>query len=113
MTKTDVLQRFKQLDRSSPQFPDQLVSLLHQKEYKECIPNLLDEEVVWLVNYLDRVCLYLPCPPHRPLLSVPRSSNFFNLIPPAQRSEGVYVNSGGSAAPDNSSPSHTYLKIPF
>lgn len=58
MTPTKIVQQFKQLNRSSPQFPDQLTSLLYGKEYKECIPKLQDQEVVWLVEYLDAVCLY-------------------------------------------------------
>lgn len=62
MTQTEVLQQFKQLDRSSPNFPDQLTNLLYKQEYKESIPNLQNEEVIWLVNYLDDVCLYFPCP---------------------------------------------------
>jgi hypothetical protein len=57
MSPTEIVQQFEQLNRSSPQFPDQLTSLLYKKEYRECIPNLKDEEVVWLIEYLDDVCL--------------------------------------------------------
>jgi hypothetical protein len=62
MAQTDILQQLKQLDSSSPLFPDQLTSLLYKEEYKECIPTLRDEDVVWLVDYLDGVCLYLARP---------------------------------------------------
>lgn len=112
MPQTEILQKFKQLDTSSSAFPDQLTNLFFQREYKDCIPSLRDEEVVWLVNYLDDVCLFysLPCS----FLSMQRLSNHFKPILPAQRSEDACVNSGGSAVPDNACPSRTYyLKILF
>ena len=47
------------------------------------------------------------------LLSIYRFSNLFKPILPVPRSEGAYVNSGGSAASDNGCPSPTYLKLLF
>jgi hypothetical protein len=56
------LQQLRRLDKSSPQFPRQLASLLHGQGYRSCVTNLQDEDVLWLVEYLDNVrprdCLY-------------------------------------------------------
>ena len=57
MTSPELLQRFKRLDKSSPQFPDQLTNLLYKEGFKDQILKLRDEDVVWLVEYLDEVCL--------------------------------------------------------
>jgi len=57
MSLPGVLQELDRLDRSSPQFPDQLVSLLSGRLYKYRIRWLQDEDVSWLVEYLDNVCL--------------------------------------------------------
>ena len=58
MTFPERLQQFDSLDKNSPQFPDQLTSLLYKEGFKEYILKFRDEDVVWLVEYLDRVCLY-------------------------------------------------------
>ena len=56
MTSPNILQQLDRLDKNSPQFPDQLTVLLYNQRFKGCIPELLDEDVVWLVEYLDKVC---------------------------------------------------------
>jgi len=56
MTLPEILQQFDRLDKSSPQFPDELTGLLYKEGYKNYIPKLQDEDVVWLVEYLDNVC---------------------------------------------------------
>ena len=53
----DVLRRFKSFDKSSPQFPDQLMDLLSGEEYKSRVTRFQDEEVAWIVDYLDNVCV--------------------------------------------------------
>jgi len=55
MVLPEILQELDRLDKSSPEFPDQLTSLLYKEGYKNCIPELQDEDVVWLVEYLDKV----------------------------------------------------------
>lgn len=113
MNQAEILQQFKQLDRSSPQFPDQLTNLLHKKEYKECILDLRDEDVVWLVNYLDEVCLHFaPVLPHS-FLNVHRFSNLSKSTLPVPRSEDAYVSSAGSAVPDNGCPGRTHSRLLF
>ena len=49
------LQQLHHLDRSSPDFHDQLCNLFYGKEYSKCIPNLQGDDLVWLVDYLDKV----------------------------------------------------------
>ena len=50
-----VLQRLDRLDKSSPDFHDQLYSVLYGKEYVQCVPDLQPDDVSWLVDYLDTV----------------------------------------------------------
>ena len=57
MPLPEILQQFDRLDKDSPQFPDQLTSLLYKEGFKNYIPDFRDEDVAWLVEYLDRVCL--------------------------------------------------------
>ena len=43
------------LDKCSPRFLDQLITLLSGKEYRDHISNLSDQDAVWLIEYLDNV----------------------------------------------------------
>ena len=61
-----VLQQLHNLNRSSPDFNDQLSNVLYGEEYQECVPNLQGEDLVWLVDYLDEVCRRIS--PSHPLL---------------------------------------------
>ncbi|KAF9651098.1 kinase-like protein [Thelephora ganbajun] len=47
------LQQLRDLDKSSPQFHEQLNNALHRREYRTCVPTLQGEDLVWLVEYLD------------------------------------------------------------
>jgi len=63
------LQQLNRLDRSSPDFHDQLSNALYGEEYKKCVeeykkcgeeykkcvPKLQGDDLVWLVEYLDKV----------------------------------------------------------
>ena len=49
------LQQLNSLGRSSPDFHDQLRSVLYGKEYVQCVSNLEDDDLTWLVNYLDEI----------------------------------------------------------
>lgn len=55
MTIVDPLHQLRDLDRSSPQFNGQLAKFLDRKAYIKALPNLCDEDLVWLVEYLDCV----------------------------------------------------------
>jgi hypothetical protein len=54
---SDTLQRFNDLDKSSPRFPDQLIGLLSREEHGTRVTELPGEDAAWLINYLDEVCL--------------------------------------------------------
>ena len=43
------------LNRSSSEFHDQLCNVFYGEEYQRCVPDLKDDDSVWLVNYLDKV----------------------------------------------------------
>jgi hypothetical protein len=49
------LQKLNRLSRSASGFRDQLSDLLDGEEYKQCLPNLQGDDLVWLVDYLDKV----------------------------------------------------------
>ena len=57
------LQRLRNLDRSLPEFHDQLSNVLCGKAHKESVPNLQGDDLVLLVDYLDKVCRYISIPP--------------------------------------------------
>ena len=61
-----VLQQLHHLDRSSPDFHDQLWDALYGQEYVRCVPKLKGDDLVWLVDYLDKV-RRRAAPPHSPL----------------------------------------------
>lgn len=64
------LQKLRCLNKPlSAGFHDQLASILSAEEYKQCVPNLQGDDLVWLVDYLDKVrpCVALP---HSPLSPV-------------------------------------------
>jgi len=48
-------ERLYQLDRSSPQFPEQLNELLHDKEWVRKVQLLPEDELVELIGYLSDV----------------------------------------------------------
>ena len=50
-----VLQQLHHLDRSLSGFQDQLTNVLYGEEYRQCVPNLQGNDLVWLVEYLDKV----------------------------------------------------------
>ena len=57
-----VLQRLRHLNRSSPYFHDQLSSFLYEQEYVQWVQNLQGGDLVWLVDYLDKVCCHAILP---------------------------------------------------
>jgi tRNA (Thr-GGU) A37 N-methylase len=61
-----VLQQLDRLDGSSSEFHDQLCNVLYGREYVQCVQNLEGDDVVWLIDYLDKVRHHAAFP--RPLL---------------------------------------------
>jgi hypothetical protein len=82
-----VLQEFSRLDRSSQDFPKRFCDLLYGDEYTQCVPDLQDNDPMWLVEYLDQVWCHITLPTSN--LTVDRFSTF--SIPQVVFSESVYV----------------------
>ena len=55
MPSHSFLQALGRLNRSSSRFHDKLTNALYGEEYKGCVPGLQDDDLVWLVDYLDKV----------------------------------------------------------
>ena len=55
MPSHDLLKQLDRLDRSSSGFHDQVNNILYGEEYKQSVPNLRNNDLVWLVDYLDNV----------------------------------------------------------
>ena len=52
---SQALQQLHHLDRSSPDFHDKLCNVFYGSEYKKSVPNIQGDDLVWLVDYLDKV----------------------------------------------------------
>ena len=57
-----VLQELDGLVRTSSDFSEQLYNVLSRRDYLNCEKNLDDGDVMWLVDYLDRVCCHAAFP---------------------------------------------------
>ena len=55
--RTPALQKLYHLDTSSSGFQDHLCDILRGEEYLRCLPNLEGDDLVWFVEYLDKVRL--------------------------------------------------------
>jgi len=62
MTPHNLLQPLHDLDRASPQFYEQLVDFLRGNWYRDVVPGLQNEDLAWLVEYLDNVSLRTTSP---------------------------------------------------
>lgn len=58
MTPHSPLRQLHDLDRSSPRYYEQLIDFLRGNEYREVFPTLQNDDVVWLVEFLDSVSLW-------------------------------------------------------
>jgi len=52
---SSALQKLYRLDTSLPDFEDQLFKVLYGNEYARCAPNLGGDDLIWLIDYLDKV----------------------------------------------------------
>ena len=62
MSSPPALQQLHRLNRSSPDFHDQLSNVLYGEEYKQWVANLQGDDLIWLVDYLDKVRRCVPLP---------------------------------------------------
>ena len=49
------LRQLDRLDKFSSKFDDRLSNALYGDEYQQCVPELQGDDLVWLVEYLDKV----------------------------------------------------------
>ena len=63
------LQQLNRLERASPDFHDQLYSVLYGEEYVQCEQTLEGDDLMWLIEYLNKVCCHVT-PLHSPLKHV-------------------------------------------
>ena len=101
------LQRLHRLDRSSSDFHDQLHNVLRGEEYVQCEENLEGDDLVWLIDYLDKVRRHLAL--LRLLLSQCRLSPVSIL--PAQLPGSVCASSETYAAPGCYSQHRTLFRF--
>lgn len=76
MVLPNPFQQLRDLDTAQPQFRTQLIDFLHGDEYRNALPNLQGEDLVWLVEYLDSVSYQTISPT---LCSTPR--RFLSVLP--------------------------------
>jgi hypothetical protein len=55
MPSHSLLEQLDRLNRSSLRFHDQLSNILFGEEYNQCVPELQNDDLAWLVDYLDGV----------------------------------------------------------
>ena len=77
------LQQLYHLNRSSPDFHDQLSSVIYGEEYQKCAPNLQGEDLMCLVDYLDEVRRHIS--PSRSQLKLAQTLDFLNPSSTASR----------------------------
>ena len=63
-----ILQKLRDLDRTSLEFHDKLGDLLYGEEYARCMTNIEGNDLRWLVDFLDEVRqrVFLPRLPLKP-----------------------------------------------
>ena len=88
MSSPPILQQLRLLNRSSPDFHEQLGSVLYGQEHQQCVPNLQGDDLMWLVDYLDKVRRRIA------LLTLRSGQRRLSMIsiPPVQSPESVYAN---------------------
>jgi len=68
LPSSPALQKLHDLDRSLSEFHDQLSNVLYGEEYTRCVKDFQGNDLVWLVDYLDKVRRRI-APPYSPFKS--------------------------------------------
>ena len=55
MSSRSPLEKLRRLDKSSSEFHDQVSNILYGKEYMQWVPTIQGNDLVGLVDYLDKV----------------------------------------------------------
>ena len=101
------LQQLRLLDRSLSGFHDQLTKVLYGEGYQQRVANSQGDDLVWLVDYLDRVCRHVAFPTFRS--SLHRLSMI--LSPPVALSGSVCSNSNAYVALGGYSRHRTHFRL--
>ena len=104
-----VLQQLDRLDRSSPEFQDQLYTILRGEEYSQCARDLQGDDLVWIVDYLDKVCHCVALPP----LHSSRRRLLMVSIPRLPLPESASVSSEAYAAQGGYSQHRAFFRLIF
>ena len=92
---TPALQKLHRLKGSSPDFYDQLSDVLYGEEYQQCVPILQGDDLVWLVDYLDKVGYHVAVQTLCLSWCRPSMVSILQVLLPGS----VYVNSEAYAVP--------------
>ena len=95
MTSQNLLQKLRGLDESSLEYHDQLCNIIYGEGYERCVGGLQGDDLVELVDYLDKVRCRVAL--LRLYLNQRRPSIFLTL--PVTVSGNVYANSWTYVAP--------------
>lgn len=95
MSSRNLLEWLDRLDESSSTFHDQLCNVLYAREYRRCVLNLQDDDLMRFAEYLDRVRCGIAIP--RTSLRQCRFLVFSILL--VSHSGSVYENSEAYVAP--------------
>ena len=57
MTPPNLLQKLRDLNKTSSDFHSQLTDFLRGNEYRDAVPSLQGEDLDWFIDYLDNVSL--------------------------------------------------------
>jgi hypothetical protein len=101
------LQQLDLLNRSSPNFHNQLSNILYGQEYQQCVPNLKGDDLSWLIDYLDKVRRHIT------FLTLHLIQHRFSMtsVLPVLLSGNVYASSGEYVALGGYSQPHTHFRI--
>ena len=109
---SSALQQLHCLNRSSPDFHDQLCNVLYGREYVQCVPSIEGEDLAWLVDYLDKVRRRVALPPSLTLCSSQRRLSTVSILP-VLLSGSVCASSKTYAAPAARSQHRTRSRLTF
>ena len=60
MSSRSPLEQLRRLDRSSSRFHDQVSNILYGEDYKQWVPTVQDNDLMGLVDCLDKVRCHVP-----------------------------------------------------
>ena len=79
------LQALHRLNLSSPDSHGKLSVVLYGKEYAQCVPRLQGKDLVWLIDYLDKVRHHISYRPISLLAKVSQALDRLDPFSPASR----------------------------